>query len=115
MVDVDQKTNSKELDASGPSRSGGVEQGGVCRVLVVVEKAFGGDVRDVEWAVAHVEGGFGCLGLGGDVVAGDNGRKAVGEFSKVEVRALAVQNLQGVGEGAGFGAGVGIDAWRGRR
>ena len=70
MVDVDQKTNSEELKASGPSGSGSVEQGGVCRVLVVVEKAFGEDVRDVEWAVAHVEGGFGCLGLGSDVVAG---------------------------------------------
>ena len=28
MVDVDQKADSKELDASGPSGSGGVKQGG---------------------------------------------------------------------------------------
>ena len=35
------------------------------------------------------------------MVAGDDGGMAVGEFSKVKVRALAVQNLQGVGEGAG--------------
>ena len=45
MVDVDQKTNSEELDASRPSGRGGVEQGGVCRVLVeVVEKVLGGEM-----------------------------------------------------------------------
>jgi len=54
-------------------------------------------VRDVEWILAHVEGGVGCLYLGGDVIARDNGGKTVGKFSKVEVRALAVQNLQGHG------------------
>ena len=113
MVDVDQKADAKELDASGSSGSGGVEQGGVGRGLVVVEEAFRGDVRDVEWAIAHVEFGVGCLGLGGDVVAGDDGGKAIGEFSKVEVGAVAVQNLQSVGEGAGFGAGVGIDGGAG--
>jgi len=39
---------------------------------------------------------WGCLNLGGgDVVARDNGGKAVGKFSKVKVRALVVWNLQG--------------------
>ena len=78
-VDVNQKADSKELDASGSSGNGGVEQGGVGRGLVVVEEAFRGDVRDIEWAIAHVEFGVGCLGLG--MVAGDDGGKATGEFS----------------------------------
>jgi len=54
-------------------------------------------VHDVEWVVTHVEGGVGCLDLGSDVVARDNGGKAVGKFSKAKVRALVVQNLQGRG------------------
>lgn len=72
-----------------------MEQGGVGRVLIMVEKAFGGEVRDIEWTtVAHGGGGIGCLVLSGDVIAGDNGGKAVGAFGEVQVRALAIQNLQ---------------------
>jgi len=58
-------------------------------------------VHDVQWVFAHVEGGVACFDLGmlefggGDVVARDNGGKAVGKFSKVKVRALVVWNLQG--------------------
>jgi len=56
MVNVDQEANRKELDASGLNRGGSLEQGRIHGALVVVEKAVGGDVRDVEWAVTHVEG-----------------------------------------------------------
>ena len=113
MVDVDQEANAEEMNASGSSRGGGVEQGGVGWAFVVEKEAFGGDVRDIERAVAHFEGGFGCLGLSGDVIAWDNEGKAVGQLSKVVVSAVTVEDLQGVGEGTGFGASVGIDGGAG--
>jgi len=67
-------------------------------------------ISNIKRAVTHVEGSVGSLDLGSDVIARDNGRKAVIKLGKVEdVAAVMVQNLQGMGEGAGFGARVGID------
>jgi len=106
-------TTRKQMQRNGSSGSGSVDQGGIHRALVVAEKTFRGKVRNIEWAVTHVKGCVRSLGLGGDVIAWDNGRKAVSEFGKVKDVAVAVQNLQGMGEGTGFGAGVDIDGGTG--
>jgi len=74
-------------------------------------------VHDVQWVFAHVEGGVACFDLGmlefggGDVVARDNGGKAVGKFSKVGLWWSGTCRV--VSEGAGFGDGVGIDGGAG--